>query len=146
MVLIAREDRRAVFEYLLREGVIVVKKDAYLPHLTHRIPPSSSTRHHRYQPHLASPQGHDGRQILEEQGLPAASTRSTPGGGCTCSSPTRTEGLQYLIKELGLVSQPSRLDSKILPATHQKKRLVPKNEAGTEKVDDEGEEKPTKGE
>ena len=31
MVLVAKENRRAVFEYLLREGVIVVKKDAYMP-------------------------------------------------------------------------------------------------------------------
>ena len=31
MVLVAKENRRAVFEYLLREGVIVVKKDAYQP-------------------------------------------------------------------------------------------------------------------
>ena len=31
MVLVARENRRAIFEYLLKEGVIVVKKDAYLP-------------------------------------------------------------------------------------------------------------------
>ena len=31
MVLVARENRRTVFEYLLKEGVIVVKKDAYLP-------------------------------------------------------------------------------------------------------------------
>ena len=31
MVLISKEDRRLIFSYLLREGVIVVKKDAYIP-------------------------------------------------------------------------------------------------------------------
>ena len=31
MVLVSKENRRAIYEYLLNEGVIVVKKDAYLP-------------------------------------------------------------------------------------------------------------------
>jgi small subunit ribosomal protein S10e len=31
MVLVSKENKRKVFEYLLREGVIVVKKDGYLP-------------------------------------------------------------------------------------------------------------------
>ena len=31
MVLVSKEDRRKLFNYLLREGVIVVKKDAYMP-------------------------------------------------------------------------------------------------------------------
>merc|ERR1711937_684960 len=31
MVLVSKENRRAIFEYLLKEGVVVVKKDAYLP-------------------------------------------------------------------------------------------------------------------
>lgn len=37
MVLVSKENKRRVYEYLLKEGVIVVKKDAYLPkhqHLT----------------------------------------------------------------------------------------------------------------
>ena len=123
MVLIAREDRRAVFEYLLREGVIVVKKDAYLP--AHQ--------------HCTTVTNLKVMMIV----------KSLKSKGCLNEVYTwgwmymflTNEGLQYLIKELGLPA-----DSKILPATHQKKRLVPKNEAGTEKVDDEGEEKPTKGE
>ncbi len=32
MVLVSTNDRKAIYEYILREGVIVVKKDAYLPH------------------------------------------------------------------------------------------------------------------
>ena len=31
MVLVSKENKRKIFEYLLREGVIVVKKDSYLP-------------------------------------------------------------------------------------------------------------------
>ena len=31
MVLVSKEEKRAIFTYLLREGVIVVRKDAYLP-------------------------------------------------------------------------------------------------------------------
>lgn len=31
MVLVSKENRRKIFEYLLAEGVIVVKKDSYLP-------------------------------------------------------------------------------------------------------------------
>ena len=31
MVLVPRESKRKIFQFLLREGVIVVKKDAYLP-------------------------------------------------------------------------------------------------------------------
>ena len=31
MVLVSKEDRRVMFQYLLKEGVVVVKKDAYLP-------------------------------------------------------------------------------------------------------------------
>ena len=37
MVLVSKENKRKIYEYLLNEGVIVVKKDAYLPkhqHLT----------------------------------------------------------------------------------------------------------------
>lgn len=35
MVLISKQHRRAVYEYLIGEGVIVVKKDAYLPKHQH---------------------------------------------------------------------------------------------------------------
>ena len=31
MVLVSKENRRKIYEYLLKEGVIVVKKDSYLP-------------------------------------------------------------------------------------------------------------------
>merc|ERR1712238_220406 len=31
MVLVSKAERRAIFAYLLREGVIVVRKDSYLP-------------------------------------------------------------------------------------------------------------------
>jgi small subunit ribosomal protein S10e len=35
MVLVSKENKRKIFEYLLKEGVIVVKKDAYLPKHQH---------------------------------------------------------------------------------------------------------------
>ena len=35
MVLISKAHRRAVYEYLIGEGVVVVKKDAYLPKHQH---------------------------------------------------------------------------------------------------------------
>jgi DNA-binding transcriptional regulator of glucitol operon len=31
MVLVSRAEKRAIFTYLLKEGVIVVRKDSYLP-------------------------------------------------------------------------------------------------------------------
>ena len=31
MVLVSKSEKRAIFVYLLKEGVIVVRKDAYLP-------------------------------------------------------------------------------------------------------------------
>ena len=30
MVLVSKEEKRAIFAYLLKEGVVVVKKDSYL--------------------------------------------------------------------------------------------------------------------
>ena len=35
MVLVSKTERRAIFTYLLKEGVIVVRKDAYLPEHQH---------------------------------------------------------------------------------------------------------------
>ena len=35
MVLVSKENKRKVYEYLLKEGVIVVKKDSYLPKHQH---------------------------------------------------------------------------------------------------------------
>merc|ERR550514_1534283 len=35
MVLVSKENKREIFSYLLREGVIVVKKDGYLPQHQH---------------------------------------------------------------------------------------------------------------
>jgi small subunit ribosomal protein S10e len=35
MVLVSKENRRKIYEYLLTEGVIVVKKDSYLPKHQH---------------------------------------------------------------------------------------------------------------
>uniref|UniRef100_A0A7S3CJS9 Plectin/eS10 N-terminal domain-containing protein n=1 Tax=Strombidium rassoulzadegani TaxID=1082188 RepID=A0A7S3CJS9_9SPIT len=99
MVLVSRENRRALFEYILREGVIVVKKDAYLP------------KH----------------QQVEVPNLHAMMlVKSLKSRGCLHEVFSwgwgyyflTNSGIEYLIQELGLPA-----DSKILPATHQKKRV-----------------------
>ena len=35
MVIVSKEEKRAVYTYLLKEGVITVKKDSYLPKHQH---------------------------------------------------------------------------------------------------------------
>ena len=35
MVLVSKEEKRAIYQYLLQEGVIVVRKDSYLPRHQH---------------------------------------------------------------------------------------------------------------
>ena len=35
MVLVSKEEKRAIYQYLLQEGVIVVRKDPYLPRHQH---------------------------------------------------------------------------------------------------------------
>ena len=128
MVIVAREDRRAIFEYLLKEGVIVVKKDAYLP----------AHQHVSTVPNL---------HVMMV-------TKSLKSRGCINEVYTwgwhyyflTKEGLAYLLKELGLE------DSKILPATYAKKIRkaidAPEGEK-VAKVDGDAEEKAapvTKGE
>ena len=121
MVLVSREDRRTIFAYLLKEGVTVVKKDAYLPH--HQQISSVANLHV-----MMIVKSLKSRGYLNE----------VYNWGWSYYFLTNA-GVKYLIEELGLPA-----DSKIVPATHTKKRVAvtaaPKKEAG----DDE--EKPTKGE
>ena len=35
MVLVSKAEKRAIYAYLLKEGVIVVRKDSYLPYHQH---------------------------------------------------------------------------------------------------------------
>ena len=101
MVLVSREDRRKIFEYLLREGVTVVKKDAYLPR-HQQITDVSNLHVQMVVKSLKS------RKYLNE----------VFNWGWSYYFLTNA-GVHYLIQELGLPA-----DSKIVPATHTKRRAV----------------------
>lgn len=99
MVLVQRSQRRAIFEYILKEGVIVVKKDAYLP----------------FHQHITTVPNLQVMMIV----------KSLKSRGCLTLCYNwgwfyyflTAEGVKYLIQELGLPA-----DSKILPATYTKKK------------------------
>merc|ERR1719263_2313715 len=71
MVLVSKEQRRTIFKYLLREGVIVVKKDAYLP----------------FHQHITSVPNLQVMMISNHLSQEDASTKLTTGDGHTTSSP-----------------------------------------------------------
>merc|ERR1711907_405444 len=99
MVLVSKEQKRQVFTYLLKEGVIVVKKDAYMP--AHAQVSSV--------PNL---------QVM-------MIVKSLKSRGCLNEVYNwgwmyyflTDDGVAFLIKALGLPA-----DAKILPATFEKKK------------------------
>ena len=101
MVLVQRSDRRIVFEYLLREGIIVVKKDAYLP---------------AHQQITSVPNLHI--QMIVKSLMSRKYLNQVYNWGWSYYFLTNA-GVKFLIEELGLPA-----DSKIVPATHTKKRAV----------------------
>ena len=115
MVLVSREDRRKIFEYLLREGVTVVKKDAYLPR-HQQISDVSNLHVQMVVKSLKS------RKYLNE----------VFNWGWSYYFLTNA-GVHYLIQELGLPA-----DSKIVPATHTKRRAVQKEQPKEGKEETEG--------
>ena len=119
MVLVAKEDRRQIFEYLLKEGVIVVKKDAYLP--SHQ--------------HIKCANLHVMMIVksLKSKGF----LNEVYNWGWSYYFLTNA-GVKFLIQELGLPA-----DSKIVPATHTKVKRTTITADATAKGDDD--EKPTKG-
>merc|ERR1712195_327740 len=117
MVLVARSDRRIVFEYLLREGVIVVKKDAYLP---------------AHQQITSVPNLHI--QMIVKSLMSRKYLNQVYNWGWSYYFLTNA-GVKFLIEELGLPA-----DSKIVPATHTKKRAVIPNAPKEGKEGVEGEE------
>ena len=125
MVLVSRENRRALFEYLLREGVIVVKKDAYLP------------KHQQVDvPNLHA-------MMVVKSLKSRGALQEVYNWGWSYYFLTN-QGIEYLIKELGLPA-----DSKIVPATHTKKRVktvttTVEDKEGKEEAEEA--EEPTKGE
>merc|ERR1711939_706008 len=121
------EQRRTIFKYLLREGVIVVKKDAYQP----------------FHQHITAVPNLQVMMIV----------KSLKSRGCLVQTYNwgwsyyflTAEGVKYLINELGLPA-----DSKILPATYTKKKrtLVTTGDAKEGKEGEEAgeaEDAPTKG-
>ena len=126
MVLVSREQRRAIFTYLLKEGVIVVKKDAYLP----------------FHGQITSVPNLQVMMVV----------KSLKSKGCLNQAYNwgwsyfflTTQGVQHLIAELGLPA-----DSKILPATYTKKGKVKTTAPADGKKGEDGEEgeeeAPTKG-
>ena len=128
MVLVQREQRRAIFEYLLREGVIVVKKDAYLPF-------------HQHVTSVPNLQVMMVVKSLKSRGC----LNQTYNWGWSYYFLT-AEGVRYLINELGLPA-----DSKIVPNTYARKttKVVTTTKGGEKGEEAEGEaeeEAPTKGE
>ena len=122
MVLVSKEDRRSLFEYLLREGVIVVKKDAYLP--AHQQVSTVANLHV-----MMVVKSLKSRGYLNE----------VYNWGWSYYFLTNA-GVKFLIEQLGLPA-----DSKIVPNTHSKKRTVTVPSAAAQKGED-ADEKPTKGE
>ena len=125
MVLVSKDNKRAIFTYLLREGVIVVKKDAYLP--VHQQVTSVPNLHV-----MMITKSLKSRGFLNE----------VYNWGWRYYFLTN-DGVAYLIKELGLP-----VDAKILPATHTKKKVVTKTaptKEGKEGEEGEGEEGETAG-
>ena len=101
MVLVSRADRRVIFEYLLREGTIVVKKDSYLP---------------AHQQITTVPNLHV--QMIVKSLMSRKYLNQVYNWGWSYYFLTNA-GVKFLIEELGLPA-----DSKIVPATHTKKRAV----------------------
>ena len=121
MVLVSRESRRAIFTYLLREGVIVVKKDAYLP---------------KHQQLESVPNLHAMMVVKSLKSRGYLNEVYTWGWSYYFLT---NAGVKYLIQELGLPA-----DAKIVPNTHTKKRqTITPVDVPAKGEDDE---KPTKGE
>ena len=103
MVLVSKDNRRAIFVYLLKQGVVVVKKDAYLP---------------QHQQLTEVPNLHVMMicKSLKSKGY----LNEVYNWGWKYYFLTDS-GISFLIKELGLPPT-----ANILPATHPKKKTVTK--------------------
>ena len=97
MVLVSKAEKRAIYAYLLREGVIVVKKDCYLPQHQH-IPEVSNLKVQMIVKSLKS-QGYL-QDIFNWQ---------------WCYFTVTNKGVNFLTKALGVSSE-------VVPSTYKKKR------------------------
>ena len=98
MVLVSKEEKRAIYTYLLKEGVIVVKKDSYLP--KHQHLDMSNLKVQMIVKSLKS------RGYLND-------VFSWMWSYYTVTN----AGVAYLVKELGVSSD-------VVPATYKKKRII----------------------
>ena len=115
MVLVSKSERRAIYSYLLREGVIVVRKDAYLPAHQH-IPEVSNLKVMMIVKSLKS-QGYL-QDIFNWQ---------------WCYFTVTNKGVQFLTKSLGVSSD-------VVPATYKRRKGADRMDAP--KVADGEEAKP----
>ena len=98
MVLVSKDNKRVIFTYLLREGVVVVKKDAYLP-----VHPQIQQVPNLHVMMIT--------KSLKSRGY----LNEVYNWGWRYYFLTN-DGVKFLIKELGLPE-----NAMILPATHKKK-------------------------
>ena len=125
MVLVSKDNKRTIYTYLLREGVVVVKKDAYLP--VHQQITSVPNLH----------------VMMITKSLKSKGYLNEIYNWGWRYYFLNNDGVTFLIKELGLPAE-----AKILPATHTKKKTITKSSAtkeGKEGAEDGAEdgEKPT---
>merc|ERR1712227_890244 len=99
MVLVSKEDRRKLFNYLLREGVIVVKKDAYMP--KHQNVPVANLH-----------------AMMVVKSLKSHGCLNEVYNWGRSYYFLTNKGVAYLIKELDLP-----VDKNIVPLTHNRKRV-----------------------
>lgn len=114
MVLVSREEKRAIFSYLLREGVIVVRKDSYLPVHQH-IEGVANLKVMMIVKSLKS-RGHL-QDVFNWQ---------------WCYYTVTNSGVNYLVKALGVPAD-------VIPSTYKKKKAVA---AAPKTIDGEDNEKP----
>ena len=97
MVLVSKAERRAIYSYLLREGVIVVKKDNYLP--THQHIPEVSNL----------------KVMMIVKSLKSQGFLQDIFNWGWCYYTVTNKGVAFLAKSLGVSSD-------VVPATYKKKR------------------------
>jgi small subunit ribosomal protein S10e len=112
MVLVSKEEKRAIYTYLLKEGVIVVKKDAYL------------TKHQ----HIEGV--HNLKVMMIVKSLKSRGYLNDVYSWRWSYFTVTNSGVAYLAKSLGVSAD-------VVPATYKKKRAVttaPKVEEDDEKA------------
>lgn len=98
MVIVSKEEKRAVYTYLLKEGVITVKKDSYLPKHQHLDMTNLKVQ-------------------MIVKSLKSRGYLNDVFSWMWSYYTVTNAGVQYLVKELGVSSD-------VVPATYKKKRVI----------------------